>query len=129
MSRTSPGPRWPSDDGPAAAGPAAGGRPAGRGRPRAGARPGQPLTAQLPYAIVLAGVLGGVAWILLGSQSARAGTLTVAAALFVAVAVRIVLPAQRAGMLASRRRFIDVTALSMLAVGLLVAGLVLPTPS
>jgi hypothetical protein len=32
-------------------------------------------------------------------------------------------------MLASRRRIVDVTALGVLATGLLVAGLVLPTPS
>ena len=42
---------------------------------------------------------------------------------------RLVLPERRAGMLASRRRLIDVTALAVLATGLLVAGLVLPTPS
>ena len=32
-------------------------------------------------------------------------------------------------MLASRRRYMDVVALAVLAIGLLVAGLVLPTPS
>jgi hypothetical protein len=85
--------------------------------------------AQLPYAIVLAGAIGGVAWMWQGQQHVRAGTLTVAGALFVAALARLVLPADRAGLLANRRRFIDVTALAVLAIGLLVAGLVLPTPS
>jgi len=97
---------------------AAGGRLGGRGR-----------TAQLPYAVVLAGVVAGLAVISQGQQQVRAGTFTVAGALVVAVVARLTLSRRRAGMLASRRRYIDVTALAILAVGLLVAGLVLPTPS
>jgi Protein of unknown function (DUF3017) len=85
--------------------------------------------AQLPYAIVLAGVAAGLAWVWSGQPNVRAGTLTLAGALFAAVLARLTLPWQRAGLLASRRRYIDVTALAILAVGLLVAGLVLPTPS
>jgi hypothetical protein len=85
--------------------------------------------AQLPYVIVLAGLAAGLAYIWQGSQSVRAGTFILAGALFVAVAARLALPERRAGMLASRRRYIDVTALAILAIGLLVAGLVLPTPS
>jgi hypothetical protein len=85
--------------------------------------------AQLPYLVVLAVAVGGVAWICQGQQDVRAGTVTVAGALFVAALARLVLPERRAGMLASRRRFVDVTALAVLATGLLVAGLVLPTPS
>jgi tetrahydromethanopterin S-methyltransferase subunit F len=42
---------------------------------------------------------------------------------------RLVLPEERAGMLASRRRFIDVVTLAGLAIGLLVAGLLLPSSS
>jgi hypothetical protein len=85
--------------------------------------------AQLPYLVVLAIAAGGVAWISQGQQYVRGGTFAVAGALFVALLARLVLPERRAGMLASRRRFIDVTALAVLAIGLLVAGLVLPTPS
>jgi Protein of unknown function (DUF3017) len=95
-----------------------------RARRRRGAR-----GAQLPYVIVLALAIAGLAWIWQGQQHVRAGTLTMAGALFVAVLARLVLPERRAGMLASRRRFMDVTALAVLATGLLVAGLVLPTPS
>jgi hypothetical protein len=95
-----------------------------RARRRRGAR-----GAQLPFAIVLAAAVGGAAWIWQGQQYVRGGTLAVAAALFVAALARLVLPERRAGMLVSRRRLTDVTALAVLATGLLVAGLVLPTPS
>ena len=84
---------------------------------------------QVPYAIVVAGLAAGLAYIWQGPHSVRAGTFILAGAVFVAVAARLALPERRAGMLASRRRYIDVTALAILAVGLLVAGLVLPTPS
>jgi len=116
-----------------AAGPAAGplaGAPAGqsrRGRPRRAGAPGG-ARAQLPYLIVLCGVIAGLALIWQGAHYVRPGTLTVAGALFVAATARLILPEQRAGLLASRRRSIDVTALAILAVGLLVAGLVLPIP-
>jgi len=83
----------------------------------------------VPYVIVLAGLAAGLAYIWQGPHSVRAGTFILAGALFVAVAARLALPERRVGMLASRRRYIDVTALAILAIGLLVAGLVLPTPS
>lgn len=110
-------------------------RPGRRSGPRAGPssrrarRARRVRGAQLPYAIVLAAAIGGVTWMWQGQQHVRAGTLTVAGALFVAALARLVLPAGRAGLLANRRRFIDLTALAVLAIGLLVAGLVLPTPS
>jgi DUF3017 family protein len=115
------------------AGPPAGplaGPPAGqsrRGRARRAGPPGG-ARAQLPYLIVLCGVIAGLALIWQGAHYVRPGTLTVAGALFVAATARLILPEQRAGLLASRRRSMDVTALAILAVGLLVAGLVLPIP-
>lgn len=108
--------------------PAPAGPPAAPRAPRA-RRSGVSRGAQLPYVIVLAGLAAGLAYIWQGSHFVRAGTFILAGALFVAVAARLALPEQRAGMLASRRRYIDVTALAILAIGLLVAGLVLPTPS
>ena len=116
-----------------AAGPPAGplaGPPAGRSRRGRARRAGPPggAAAQVPYLIVLCGVIAGLALIWQGAHYVRPGTLTVAGALFVAATARLILPEQRAGLLASRRRSIDVTALAILAVGLLVAGLVLPIP-
>ena len=129
---TDPGTGPPARSGVTGTRPRVAGTRAGRARASRGRRSaaaGRGWTAQLPYAVVLAGVAAGLAWISQGQQQVRAGTFTVAGALFVAVVVRLTLPRRRAGMLASRRRYIDVTALAILAVGLLVAGLVLPTPS
>jgi hypothetical protein len=102
---------------------------AGRG-PRAAARAKPPRAAQLPYLFVLAVTIGALAWIWQGGiQHAKEGTLALAGAMFIGVLARLVLPKPRAGMLASRRRLVDVVCLAALAVGLLVAGLVLPIPS
>jgi len=79
---------------------------------------------------VLAVAVGGLAWMWHGGiQRLREGTLALAGAMFIAALARLVLPEARAGMLASRRRSIDVVTLAVLAIGLLVAGLVLPTSS
>lgn len=108
---------------PARAGRSSGARSHSRGR---GRRRG----AHLPYLLVLTAALGGLAWMWQGgTQQPRGGTLAVAVAMFAAAFARLVLPEERAGMLASRGRFIDVVTLAALATGLLVAGLVLPTPS
>ena len=102
---------------------------AGRG-PRAAARVRAPRAAQLPYLFVLAVTIGALAWIWQGGiQHAKEGTLALAGAMFIGALARLVLPKPRAGMLASRRRLVDVVCLAALAVGLLVAGLVLPIPS
>jgi len=101
---------------------------AGRGSRAARAKP--PRAAQLPYLFVLAITIGALAWIWQGGiQHAKEGTLALAGAMFIGALARLVLPKPRAGMLASRRRLVDVVCLAALAVGLLVAGLVLPIPS
>jgi DUF3017 family protein len=101
---------------------------AGRGSRAARARPAR--AAQLPYLFVLAVTVGALAWIWQGGiQHAKEGTLALAGAMFIGALARLVLPKPRAGMLASRRRLVDVVCLAALAVGLLVAGLVLPIPS
>ena len=121
------GPRAP--DATAGHGPRAPDANAGRG-PRAAARARLPRTAQLPYLFVLAVTIGALAWIWQGGiQHAKEGTLALAGAMFIGALARLVLPKPRAGMLASRRRLVDVVCLAALAVGLLVAGLVLPIPS
>jgi hypothetical protein len=102
---------------------------AGRGS-RAAARGKPSRAAQVPYLIVLAITIGALAWIWQGGvQHAKEGTLALAGAMFIGALARLVLPKPRAGMLASRRRLVDVVCLAALAVGLLVAGLVLPIPS
>ncbi len=97
---------------------------------RAAARAKPSRAAQVPYVIVLAITIGALAWIWQGGiQHAKEGTLALAGAMFIGALARLVLPKPRAGMLASRRRLVDVVCLAALAVGLLVAGLVLPIPS
>ena len=102
---------------------------AGRGS-RSAARTKPSRWGQLPYLLVLAITIGALAWIWQGGiQHAKEGTLALAGAMFIGALARLVLPKPRAGMLASRRRLVDVVCLAALAVGLLVAGLVLPIPS
>jgi peptidoglycan/LPS O-acetylase OafA/YrhL len=85
--------------------------------------------AQLPYLVVLAIAAGGLAWMWQGGiQRAKEGTLALAGAMFIGALARTVLPEARAGMLASRRRLVDVVSLAALGIGLLVVALVLPTP-
>jgi hypothetical protein len=81
---------------------------------------------QVPYAIVICGVVLALVWIREGGQNVKGGTLAVAGILLAAALVRLALPERRAGMLVSRRRLADVAALAAFGTGLLVAGLVLP---
>lgn len=86
------------------------------------------LTAQLPYAIVLAGVAAGLVTMRGGGQAVRGGTLVVAGALLAGSLIRLALPDGRAGMLGSRRRLADVAVMAALGVGLLIAGLIVRIP-
>lgn len=84
----------------------------------------------MPYVLALAIAVAGLAWMWQGTtQRVRGGTLALAGALLVGAFARLVLPEERAGVLASRRRFIDVVTMAVLGIGLLVAGLVLPSSS
>jgi hypothetical protein len=94
----------------------------------AGGRAWSRLTTQLAYWIVLAGVAAGLITIRGGNQAVRGGTLVIAGALLAGALARLVLPDRRVGMLASRRRLIDVAALALLGIGLLVAGLIAKVP-
>jgi hypothetical protein len=81
----------------------------------------------LPYLVVLCCALFGLGWMWVGgAHAAKGGTLTLAGAMFVAAFARLVLPESRIGMLASRKRFMDVATLAALGAGLLAAGLLLP---
>jgi Protein of unknown function (DUF3017) len=110
--------------------PAAGGPdrrdPPGPGGGRRAAAPGRQRWRQLPYAIVLCGLVLALVWMRQSGQDVRGGTLAVAGILFAAALARLALPERRAGMLASRRRLADVAVLTALGTGLLVAGLMLP---
>jgi hypothetical protein len=101
---------------------------AARRPPAEGAREGGGLLTQLPYLLVLAGVVAGLATIRSSEQAVRSGTLVIAGALLAGSFMRLVLPAGRAGMLGSRRRLADVAALALLGIGLLIAGLVARIP-
>ena len=81
----------------------------------------------LPYLAVLSCAVFGLAWIWAGgAHAAKGGTLALAGAMFVGALARLVLPESRIGMLASRKRFIDVVTMAALGAGLLAAGLLLP---
>ena len=86
------------------------------------------LADQLPYWIVAAGVVAGLAAVRSGGHAVRGGTLVIAGALLAGSLTRLVLPEGRAGMLGSRRRLADVAALAVLGVGLLVAALIARVP-
>jgi hypothetical protein len=81
---------------------------------------------QVPYAVVICGLVLALVWIRRGGQDVRGGTLAVAGILLAAALVRLVLPEHRAGMLVSRRRLTDIAVLAAFGIGLLVVGLVLP---
>jgi hypothetical protein len=103
------------------------GPPGGRQTSTAG--PGQTRAVRgswLPYLVVLCIALFGLAWMWVGgAHAAKGGTLALAGAMFVAALARLVLPESRIGMLASRKRFMDVVTLAALGAGLLAAGLLL----
>ena len=84
------------------------------------------MLAQAPYAIVLAFTIGGVLWAWLGAHAVSDGAGVMGIALLAAAAARLGLPQSAVGLLASRRRFVDVLALGILGAGLLVIALVLP---
>ena len=80
----------------------------------------------IPYLVVLICVVGGwyIAWNE-GSAGGR-GAVVGGVALLIAAVARLVLPARLVGLLGTRKRVTDVLTLTVLGVGLIVAGLVLP---
>ena len=93
-------------------------------------RPAAARGAQVPYLLVLAASVAALGWLWeRGVHGVRGGTLALAGTLFAAALARLVLPENRLGMLASRRRLTDVITLVTLATGLLVGGLLLRVPS
>lgn len=84
--------------------------------------------AQLPYAVVLAGMALGLLLMQVARDAVRGGTLVIAGALLAGSLTRLVLPDGRAGLLRSRRRLVDVALLTALGGGLLIAGLIVRVP-
>jgi hypothetical protein len=76
------------------------------------------------YLLVL--VTSGVGLWIVAHGNWRLGVKAIAASLLVAAAVRLVLPARDAGMLAVRRRLLDVALLTLVGVGLFVLSSTIP---
>jgi hypothetical protein len=83
------------------------------------ARLGTRLRGQAPYLAVLAFLAAAVAFLLLQPAHWRRGVAALAGALLLAAVLRLLLPEPAAGMLAVRRRWLDV------ATYLVLAGLIL----
>jgi DUF3017 family protein len=83
---------------------------------------------QLPYALIVTGVLIALGIIMLGTHHLKSGTLVLAGILLVAAIARLVLPDRLAGMLSTRRRLLDVAMFAALGFGLLAAGLGVAAP-
>ncbi|MDA8321029.1 MAG: DUF3017 domain-containing protein [Actinomycetota bacterium] len=116
----------PAAPDPAAPDPVAAGRAAGRGADRPS---GTSWVTQIPYALALIGVAGGLVAIRQSTPHLRSGTLVLAGALLFAALARMVLPDCRAGMLSSRRRWLDTVIFAAFGVSLLVVALVVLPPS
>jgi hypothetical protein len=80
----------------------------------------------LPYLLVLAGVIAGLLLTWHSSRYAGKGTGLVGCALLAAALARLVLPPRYAGLLASRRKALDVLAFAVLGAGVLGFALWLP---
>ncbi|GAA4606760.1 hypothetical protein GCM10023195_24820 [Actinoallomurus liliacearum] len=112
-------------DVPAAAQPAPGPKtpPSPRRAERAPARPAVPRwLGQLPYIFVLCGVAAGLA--VVATNHFRRGSMLIAASVFIGALARLVLPESQTGMLAVRRRWVDVMLMTVAAVGVTLVAFV-----
>ena len=82
---------------------------------------------QWPIAVVLAGVAASL--IVVALDRFRLGSLMLAASLVLAFVLRLVLPSDRAGMLAVRSKRVDLIVLGVLAGALVVFALWVPPPA
>jgi hypothetical protein len=80
----------------------------------------------LPYLVVLAGVAAGIAVAWQGSKRAAPGVAVVGCSLLAAALARLILPDRYAGLLASRRKALDVLAFAVLGAAVLAVVLSLP---
>lgn len=77
---------------------------------------------RLPYAFVLCGVMAGLA--VVATDHFRRGSMLIAASVFIGALARLVLPESQAGMLAVRRRWMDVLLMTVAAVGVTLVAFV-----
>ena len=83
---------------------------------------------QWPFLLVLAGVLAGLAVVVLLDRFRR-GSILMAGAVVFGAWLRALLPPEKAGLLQVRTRAFDVLTLVVLGVGLTVLALIVPPPS
>lgn len=83
--------------------------------------------SQWPITVVLAGVAASLAVVAL--DRFRLGSLMLAGSLVLAFILRLVLPADRVGMLAVRSKRVDLVVLGALAAALVVFALWVPPPA
>lgn len=83
--------------------------------------------SQWPIAVVLVAV--GASLLVVALDRFRVGSLMLAASLVLAFVLRLILPADRAGMLAVRSKRVDLMVLGTLAGALVVFALWVPPPA
>ena len=81
------------------------------------------LRHQAPFLIVVAIMLSAVLYMIIGPGHWRRGSGIIAAAMIVGAVFRIVLPEEHAGVLAVRRRWIDVACYLGLGVAILAVAI------
>ncbi|MFB9833323.1 DUF3017 domain-containing protein [Actinoallomurus acaciae] len=97
--------------------------PSVRGGDRARPRPAVPRwLGRLPYAFVLCGVAAGL--VVVATNHFRRGSMLIAASVFIGALARLVLPESQVGMLAVRRRWLDVFLMTAAAVGITLVAFV-----
>lgn len=83
--------------------------------------------SQWPLALVLVGVV--TALVIVAFDRFRLGSLVLAASVLLAFVLRLVLPADRAGLLAVRSRSVDLVVLGVLGMALTVSAIWVPPPA
>jgi hypothetical protein len=97
--------------------------PPSRGADRVRGRSGVPRwLGRLPYAFVLCGVTAGLA--VVATNHFRRGSMLIAASVFIGALARLLLPESQVGMLAVRRRWLDVLLMTTAAVGITLVAFV-----
>jgi Protein of unknown function (DUF3017) len=97
--------------------------PPARGAERVRARSTVPRwLGRLPYAFVLCGVAAGLA--VVATNHFRRGSMLIAASVFIGALARLLLPESQVGMLAVRRRWLDVLLMTAAAVGITLVAFV-----